>query len=94
MKLTIYKTVASSLMALLIPVLLSCSVVSSGSKVSSDPEVSAQQAKVEGLKKDLKEAERYATEAKQREKAAKDRLSAAEHELKALEEQAKRRSSY
>lgn len=94
MKRYFYKAVASGTLALIVPVMLSCSVLSGGGRVSNDPAVAAQQQEVKALKQELEEAERYAEEAKQREKAAKNRLKAAEHELKALEEQAKRRNSY
>jgi len=75
---------------LLFPVITSCSVFS-GNDLSDSPAVAAQQQRVEALKAELKEAERYSEEAEQQEKAAKDRLKAAEHELKAAEAQAKRR---
>ncbi|ARS34744.1 hypothetical protein [Pontibacter actiniarum] len=89
-----YKSFFSGVMILLFPLLVGCSVFSGNSSVSNDPEVAAQQRRVNELKREVKEAERYAEEAEQREKAAKNRLKAAEHELKALETQAERRNSY
>lgn len=94
MKLFTYRAVASGAMALILPLMFSCSALSGGNRVSNDPAVAAQQEEVRALERELKEAERYAEEAEQRAKAAKNRLKAAEHELKALEEQAKRRNSY
>ena len=93
MKIFTYKAIASVTMALLLPLMFSCSVFSGGG-LSDDPAVARQQQEVRMLEQELKEAERFAEEAKQREKAAKNRLKAAEHELKALEQQAKRRNSY
>ncbi|GAB3529979.1 hypothetical protein GCM10027443_09970 [Pontibacter brevis] len=94
MKLFTSKAVATGTIALFFPILLSCSTLGGGNRLSSDPAVAAQQQEVRALKQELREAERFAEEAKQREKAAKNRLKAAEHELKALEQQAKRRNSY
>lgn len=85
-----FRNMASVAFIALLPLMSGCSLVS-GSSTSDSPVVSAQQERVNELKDELKEAERYTSEAKQREKAAKSRLKAAEHELKAAEEQAKRR---
>ncbi|WP_162053254.1 hypothetical protein [Pontibacter pamirensis] len=93
MKIFTSKAVASSTMALFLPIMFSCSVLS-GNSVSDDPYVAAQQQEVRALEQEVRQAEQYAEEAKQREKAAKSRLKAAEYELKALEQQAKRRNSY
>jgi len=90
MKTSTYNKIASAGLVLLFPIMTSCSVFS-GNNLSDSPAVAAQQQRVEALKAELKEAERYTDEAQEREKAAKDRLKAAEHELKAAEAQAKRR---
>ncbi|MBF9253688.1 hypothetical protein I2I11_10325 [Pontibacter sp. 172403-2] len=85
-----YSKIASAGFMLLFPIMSGCSVFS-GNDLSDSPAVAAQQQRIEALKADVKEAERYTEEAEQREKAAKSRLKAAEHELKAAEAQAKRR---
>lgn len=93
MRLFTSKAVASGTMALFLPIMLSCSALTGGNRVSNDPAVAAQQREVRALKQEVREAEQYADEAKEREKAAKNRLKAAQHELKALEGEAKRRNN-
>lgn len=94
MKSSVYKSTVYVFLLLLFPFMVSCSVFDGSGSISNDPEVAAQQLRVDELEREYQEAQRYAEEAEQREKAAKSRLKAAEHELKALEEQAKRRSEY
>ncbi|WP_439882527.1 hypothetical protein ACSX1A_05030 [Pontibacter sp. MBLB2868] len=89
---TTTKSILSATLVILFPLITGCSVFDGGNNFSDNPEIAAQQRRVNELEREYQESKRFAEEADQREKAAKNMLKAAEHELKALEEQAKRRS--
>jgi septal ring factor EnvC (AmiA/AmiB activator) len=92
MKTSIQNKLLSAAFVLVCPLMVGCSAFS-GSSMSNNPEVAAQQRRVADLERELREAERYEAEAEQRTKAAKNRLKAAEHELKALETQVERQNA-
>lgn len=76
-----YLKITTSLLILVFPIIMSCSVFRG--KAYDDPRVAAQTEIVDIRESELKEA-------KQREKAAKQRFRAAKTELKALKSQVKR----
>ncbi|WP_205504364.1 hypothetical protein [Rufibacter psychrotolerans] len=82
---------AASVLVLVLPLVMGCSVLSGGG-YSSDPVVADQQRKVEALRAELSQAEKDTEYAKERERAAKSRLKAAEDELRVLKTAASRRN--
>ncbi|ALJ00114.1 hypothetical protein [Rufibacter tibetensis] len=92
MKKSFYTTFASTVLLMVFPFMMGCSVLS-GSGYSNDPIVAEQQRRIESLEAEVDRAEQEKKDAEQREKAAKSKLKAAKDELKVLKTEAERRSS-